>query len=250
MHKEVCSVDRPKAFQLRTWETRHPKTSNWQPKRFKICILSSLVANEQHATDGWWTHKLPPGDMILYNRQLDETIMDLIQLSKSCVKLEVPTIGPHMERSLRLTDPQQWPLAGKSHESWSEFNFFWQNNTLRSTTNLVLFVLKVVPGDLPDTFLHQTTVHYSSWGCGSTHPSTDASTWTQSKAGWIRLLILIGKIIVEWCVVMMDSKTENMCLWRRSVHFDIEGKMFRYTSSEGFEENEYYLNLDLPSLSY
>ena len=107
MHKEVCSVDRPKAFQLRTWETRHPKTSNWQPKRFKICILSSLVANEQHATDGWWTHKLPPGDMILYNRQLDETIMDLIQLSKSCVKLEVPTIGPHMERSLRLTDPQR-----------------------------------------------------------------------------------------------------------------------------------------------
>ena len=48
---------------------------------------------------------------------------------------------------------------------------------------------------------------------------------------------------------MMDSKIENMCLWR-SVHFDIEGKMFRYMSSEGFEENEYYLLLDLLILTY
>jgi hypothetical protein len=33
------------------------------------------------------------------------------------------------------------------------------------------------------------------------------------KVGQIRLLILIGEIVVEWCVITLDSKTEkNMCL--------------------------------------
>jgi hypothetical protein len=33
------------------------------------------------------------------------------------------------------------------------------------------------------------------------------------KVGQIRLLILIGEIVVEWCVITLDSKTEKTCVY-------------------------------------
>ena len=219
-----------------------------------VCIFSPFVANKQHTTDGWngqvpswWCDSLQPltgGD----NSWFDPTVKIVCEVESAhnsaahgIIFYVSPTPNPH-------TCYQQRLLAGKSQESWSDFNFFWPNNTSKVRQIWCNFFKKwyrVICRILSSVQPLYMDVQFPLI------PALIQARGLKVKVGKIRLLMLIGNIVVELCVVTSVPKTEKHVFTRNEgVHFDNEVKMFRYTSSLGFEENEYYLDLGLLILSY